>query len=78
QLEKRRTISRTLSLDLYDQYETMEKDGKWRFSSPTHAVLAFYQALKELEAEGGIYQGYMRYLTNNQLLRQKMEALGYQ
>ncbi|MGC2993298.1 2-aminoethylphosphonate--pyruvate transaminase [Enterococcus faecalis] len=78
QLEKRRTFSRTVSLDLYDQYETMEKDGKWRFTSPTHAVLAFYQALKELEAEGGIYQRYMRYLTNNQLLRQKMEALGYQ
>lgn len=77
QLEKRR-YARTLSLDLYDQYETMEKDGKWRFTSPTHTVLAFQQALKELDEEGGIYQRYMRYLTNNRLLRQKMEELGYQ
>ena len=67
-----------MSLDLYDQYETMEKDGKWRFTSPTHTVLAFHQALKELDAEGGIYQRYMRYLTNNRLLRQKMSELGYQ
>ena len=78
QLEQRKEFSRTVSLDLYDQYETMEKDGKWRFTSPTHTVLAFHQALKELEVEGGIYQRYMRYLTNNRLLRQKMSELGYQ
>ena len=77
QLEQRRDFARTVSLDLYDQYETMEKDGKWRFTSPTHTVLAFHQALQELEQEGGIYQRYMRYLTNNRLLRQKMEELGY-
>lgn len=78
QLEKRRDFARTISLDLYDQYKTMEKDGKWRFTSPTHTVLAFHQALKELEEEGGIHQRYMRYLINNRLLRQKMEELGYQ
>ncbi len=33
---------RSLSLDLYDQWETMEKqNGKWRFTSPTHVVHAF-------------------------------------
>ena len=42
--------ARSLSLDLYDQWETMHKDGKWRFTSPTHVVLAFWQALKELDA----------------------------
>ena len=77
QLEQRRGYARTMSLDLYDQYETMEKDGKWRFTSPTHTVLAFRQALKELAEEGGIYQRYMRYLTNNRLLRQQMAELGY-
>ncbi|MDN6005040.1 MAG: 2-aminoethylphosphonate--pyruvate transaminase [Enterococcus sp.] len=78
QLETRRDFARTVSLDLYDQYETMEKDGKWRFTSPTHTVLAFHQALKELDKEGGIYQRYVRYLTNNRLLRQKMAELGFQ
>ena len=42
-------VARSLSLDIYDQWETMEKGGgKWRFTSPTHVVRAFYQAMKEL------------------------------
>ena len=53
--------ARSLSLDLYDQWKTMESDGKWRFTSPTHAVLAFARALKELEEEGGIEARNRRY-----------------
>ena len=54
-LKQTKGIARSLSLDLYAQWETMEKDGgKWRFTSPTHVVAAFSQALKELAAEGGI------------------------
>ena len=44
--------ARSLSLDLLDQWKGMEKDGKWRFTSPTHVVLAFAQALEELKARG--------------------------
>ena len=40
--------ARSLCLDLYDQWAGMEKDGKWRYTSPTHVVLAFEQAMKEL------------------------------
>ena len=68
--------SRSRSLDLYDQWETMNKDGKWRFTSPTHVVLAFYQALKEMEAEGGIPARHQRYVENNRLLIEKMKELG--
>ena len=68
--------SRSLSLDLYDQWETMNKDGKWRFTSPTHVVLAFYQALKEMEAERGIPARHRRYVENNRLLIEKMKELG--
>ena len=46
--------SRSLSLDLYDQWKEMDKDGKWRFTSPTHVVAAFSKAIDELEEEGGI------------------------
>ena len=46
--------ARSLSLDLLDQWKGMEKDGKWRFTSPTHVVLAFSKALDELAQEGGI------------------------
>lgn len=76
ELEKCRGRARSLSLDLYDQWVTMEKDGKWRFTSPTHTVLAFAQALREMEAEGGIEARSRRYRCNNRLLIQTMETLG--
>lgn len=68
--------ARSLSLDLYEQWETMEKDGKWRFTSPTHVVLAFAKALEELDVEGGIAARNKRYSDNNRLLVNKMSELG--
>lgn len=67
---------RSLSLDLYDQWKTMEVDGKWRFTSPTHVVLAFARAMKELEEEGGISARGRRYAENNRLLIEKMGEMG--
>ena len=64
-------------MDLYDQYKTMEKDGKWRFTSPTHVVLAFAKAMEELEEEGGIPARSRRYRENNRLLISEMKKLGY-
>lgn len=69
--------ARSLSLDLYDQWVTMDKDGKWRYTSPTHVVLAFAQALRELEQEGGIPARAARYAANQRLLTERMEALGF-
>lgn len=76
ELKKCEGQARSLSLDLYDQWKTMEKDGKWRFTSPTHVVLAFSQALKEMEEEGGIPARHARYAENNRILIEKMEELG--
>ena len=70
--------SPSLSLDMYDQWETMEKQpGKWRYTSPTHTVRAFKQALDELDAEGGIGVRYERYKHNRQILCEGMKKLGY-
>ena len=69
--------ARSLSLDLYDQWECMNKDGKWRFTSPTHVVLAFSRAIDELIEEGGIPARYHRYKENNRLLIEKMRQLGF-
>ncbi|MEK3806171.1 2-aminoethylphosphonate--pyruvate transaminase [Bacillus sp. FSL H8-0547] len=78
ELEKCKGYARSLSLDLYAQYETMEQhDGKWRFTSPTHVVRAFHQALKELEAEGGIKARNVRYTENQLKLVQGMKELGF-
>lgn len=68
--------ARSLSLDLYDQWKTMNEDGKWRFTSPTHVVLAFAKALKELREEGGIHARQKRYESNNRLLIEKMQEMG--
>jgi 2-aminoethylphosphonate-pyruvate transaminase len=78
ELAKTKGQARSLSLDLFDQWETMEKDaGKWRFTSPTHTVRAFVQALQELELEGGIARRHERYCENHRLLVQGMQALGF-
>lgn len=69
--------ARSLSLDIYDQWEVMENNnGKWRFTSPTHVVRAFYQALLELEAEGGVEKRFERYKENQKKLVEGMKKIG--
>jgi phosphonoacetaldehyde hydrolase len=70
--------AKSLSLDLYGQWKEMEKDpGKWRYTSPTHVVLAFHQALLELEEEGGVAARADRYRDNQALLAEGMQSLGF-
>jgi len=69
--------ARTLSLDLLGQWKGLEKDGQFRFTPPTHALLAFAQALKELAAEGGVAGRGTRYRTNHETLLRGMQALGF-
>ncbi|HCK02171.1 MAG TPA: 2-aminoethylphosphonate--pyruvate transaminase [Serratia grimesii] len=79
ELEKCIGRSRSLSLDLYAQWRCMEDNaGKWRFTSPTHTLLAFAQALRELEQEGGINARNVRYCANQQRLVAGMRALGFE
>lgn len=78
-LEQCKGIARSLSLDLFAQWDTMEKNhGKWRFTSPTHVVRAFLQALKELKEEGGIEARNRRYKANHDTLVAGMRRLGYE
>jgi 2-aminoethylphosphonate-pyruvate transaminase len=69
--------ARTLSLDLLAQWKGLEKDGQFRFTPPTHALLAFVQALKELAEEGGIAGRGARYRANHAALLKGMTALGF-
>ncbi|GEA52944.1 2-aminoethylphosphonate--pyruvate transaminase [Vibrio inusitatus NBRC 102082] len=78
ELEKCSGQARSLSLDLYAQWKCMQDNhGKWRFTSPTHTVRAFYQALLELESEGGIEAREARYTENQRTLVQGMRSLGF-
>lgn len=70
--------ARSVSLDLHAQWQTMEQQGgKWRFTSPTHTVLAFAQALRELDEEGGIAARHQRYGENQRTLVAGMAELGF-
>jgi 2-aminoethylphosphonate-pyruvate transaminase len=69
--------SRSLSLDLLSQLEGFEKNGQFRFTPPTHSLLAFEQALLELEQEGGIRGRNARYRRNHAELLSGMARLGF-
>ena len=69
--------SPSLCLDLYDQWVAMEGNGQWRFTPPTHAILAFNQALDEFEAEGGVEGRGGRYRENYRILVDGMRKLGF-
>ena len=69
--------ARSLSLDLHAQWKGLEKNGQFRFTPPTHAILAFDQALRELQQEGGVEGRSARYQRNREVLRDGMRAMGF-
>lgn len=68
----------SLSLDLYDQWQALEKTGQYRFTPPIHCIVAFDQALTEHEAEGGVAGRGARYRNNWKTLIDGMRALGFE
>lgn len=54
-----------------------ERTWKWRFTSPTHVVRAFKQAMDELAAEGGVEARHARYCRNHDVLVEGMRSLGF-
>ena len=76
-LEATEGYSRTLSLDLLAQWRGLEGNGQFRFTPPTHALLAFAQALDELQAEGGVHARAARYGGNHQVCVKGMRAMGF-
>jgi 2-aminoethylphosphonate-pyruvate transaminase len=69
--------SQSLAMDLHDQYVYMEKTGQWRFTPPTHVVVALHEAIAQFEAEGGQSARLARYTRNYQTLVAGMAALGF-
>jgi len=76
--ERAEGYARSLSLDMFAQWKEMEaKGGKWRYTSPTHVVRAFLQALRELDVEGGVAARAARYAENHRTLIAGMRELGF-
>ncbi|HWB64431.1 MAG TPA: 2-aminoethylphosphonate--pyruvate transaminase [Chitinophagales bacterium] len=76
-LEKCNGQADTLTLDLYAQWLGLEKDGQFRFTPPTHALLAFKQAMNELKEEGGVEARGARYKNNFNVLAAGMAQMGF-
>ena len=76
-LEACKGSARTLSLDLSEQWRGLENDGQFRFTPPTHTLLAFAVALDELDREGGVPGRNRRYAANQKLLVTGMKDLGF-
>lgn len=70
--------ARTVSLDLFAQWKGLDTNGQFRFTPPVQVLLAFRQALLELEAEGGPEARALRYIRNNRILVGGMQALGFE
>ncbi len=77
ELEKCKNQARTLSLDLFDQWAGLNQNGQFRFTPPVQSILAFQEALNELEKEGGIAARAKRYAENNALLVTLMKEKGF-
>lgn len=76
-LEATAGSARSISLDLLAQWQGLERNGQFRFTPPTHVLLAFRQALRELREEGGVAARAQRYRANHEALVSGMRALGF-
>jgi 2-aminoethylphosphonate-pyruvate transaminase len=75
-LERAQGRSTSLAMDLHDQWAYMEKTTQWRFTPPTHVVVALDAALAQFEAEGGQPARLARYRANCATLLKGLAALG--
>ena len=75
-LERSAGNSTSLALDLHDQWTYMEKTTQWRFTPPTHVVVALNAALDQFIAEGGQPARLARYTANFETLIAGMRELG--
>jgi 2-aminoethylphosphonate-pyruvate transaminase len=68
--------TRSLAMDLLDQWQYMQKTGQWRFTPPTHVLAALRAALDQYHAQGGLPARLARYTQNCAALVSGMRALG--
>ena len=76
-LERAAGNSTSLSLDLHDQWTYMEKTTQWRYTPPTHVVVALDAALDQFAAEGGQPARHARYTRNCETLVEGLAELGF-
>jgi 2-aminoethylphosphonate-pyruvate transaminase len=75
-LERSGGNSSSLSMDLLDQWQYMQKTGQWRFTPPTHVLAALRAAIDQYQAQGGRTARLARYTQNCAALVSGMRKLG--
>ena len=68
--------SQSLAMDLHDQHVYMQKTGQWRFTPPTHVVVALSEAITQYVEEGGQTARLARYAENCRTLIEGMRGIG--
>lgn len=78
-LDSCKGICKSVSLDLYAQYKFMEENnGGFRFTSPTHVMLALQTAIQELKEYGGILARHQHYKKLQSMIQATMHELGFE
>lgn len=77
-LEQCKGNAHSLSLDMYEQWVTMEKTDQWRFTPPTHVIVAFDAAISQFVEAGGVAERNKRYSNNRQILVDGMRKMGFE
>lgn len=76
-LEKIKSFkTRSYYLDLYSQYEYLEKNNQTRFTPPVQLMYALKQAIKEFYEEGAENR-FNRYKENYRILKEGLKKLGF-
>ncbi len=68
--------SQSLAMDLHDQHQYMEKTTQWRFTPPTHVMVALAEAVAQFVEEGGQPARLARYTDNCKTLIDGVTKLG--
>ncbi len=68
--------SQSLAMDLHDQHQYMQRTGQWRFTPPTHVMVALAEAVAQFEEEGGQPARLARYTDNCKVLIDGLTKFG--
>jgi 2-aminoethylphosphonate-pyruvate transaminase len=78
ELEQCKGNAHSLSLDMYEQWITMENTNQWRFTPPTHVIVALDAAISQFVDAGGVEGRNKRYSNNCKILVDGMRRMGFE
>eukprot|EP01064_Diplonema_japonicum_P005338 TRINITY_DN1359_c0_g2_i1.p1 TRINITY_DN1359_c0_g2~~TRINITY_DN1359_c0_g2_i1.p1 ORF type:complete len:394 (+),score=110.27 TRINITY_DN1359_c0_g2_i1:78-1259(+) len=70
--------ARSYTLDLHMQDKGLNASGQFNNTPPVQVIMAFHQALKELQVEGGVPARSARYNRNQKIITEGMKAIGFE